>query len=77
MKKQRPVTAMKRRPHAPIIPGALEPLPPTNPEHAADSGPTRLNANANQEDSAKFRAEILRRYDAPFTPAWQHGGLNE
>jgi hypothetical protein len=78
MKKQRPVTAMRRRAKAPAILPAIEPPPATNPvATAADNGPQRLDTNTNRNDSDKFRAEILRRYDAPYSPPWQHGGLNE
>jgi hypothetical protein len=40
--------------------------------HAAHPDP-----RTNPEDSAQFREDILRRYVAPFAPAWRHGGLNE
>jgi hypothetical protein len=79
MKKERPVTAMKRRPAAPMIPPSAEPRLPINPESAleAAAGLVRFDPIPTQTDSAKFRAEILRRYDAPLALPWRHGGLNE
>jgi hypothetical protein len=52
--------------------------PPTIPERASEAaGPAHFDPQANLEDSGQFRADILRRYEAPFTLAWRHGGLND
>jgi hypothetical protein len=54
------------------------PRPPATDERApASSKATRLDPQAKPEESAKFRADMIRRSEAPFTPAWRHNGLND
>jgi hypothetical protein len=39
--------------------------------------PAPADLEALLEDSAKFRADLLRRYNAPYPDSWRHGGLND
>jgi hypothetical protein len=58
--------------------GMPNPRPPTIPERSSEAaGAAHFDSQAKPDDSAQFRADILRRYEAPFTLAWRHGGLNE
>jgi hypothetical protein len=61
-----------------MIPSGANPRPSTIPERdsvaAAAALPTAL---ADSDDSARFREDIIRRYEAPFRPSWRHGGLND
>jgi hypothetical protein len=63
---------------AALIPGTPNPRAPAIPERAAAATKAaRLDPQAKPDDSAQFRAEMLRRAEAPFPPAWGHGGLND
>jgi hypothetical protein len=63
---------------AAIILRIPNPRPPPIAERASEAaGPARFDPQANLDDSAQFRADLLRRYKAPYTLAWRHGGLNE
>jgi hypothetical protein len=51
--------------------------PPTALKHASDAaGAAEFDPQTNLADSEQFRADILRRYDAPFALASPHGGLS-
>ncbi len=44
------------------------------------AGTPRAEASATRavpDDSADYRADLLRRYESPFDLGWRHGGLNE
>ncbi|HUD47673.1 MAG TPA: hypothetical protein VMR33_12630 [Candidatus Baltobacteraceae bacterium] len=49
--------------------------PTERPPEAAQAAHSDLRVKP--DDSAQFREDILRRYDAPLAPSWLHGGLNE
>ncbi len=67
----------------PQTPPAMLPVPPMPRPLAAlerasaPSKAARLDPQAKPDDSAQFRADMLRRSQAPLTPAWGHGGLND
>ena len=53
-------------------------LSPTIPGPACEAaGAAHADPQGNPDDSAQFRAEVLRRYEAPFKSAWPQDGLNE
>jgi hypothetical protein len=60
------------------IPGKPIPPPPTLPQRpSAATKAARFDPKAKPDDSAKFRADLLQRSQAPFAAAWGHGGLND
>ncbi len=53
------------------------PAPLVAPETvSASAGGSNLDPKTNRDDSVQFRAELLRRYDAPYTLAPAHGGVS-
>jgi hypothetical protein len=60
---------------APITPNPLP--PPATGRAPAASKAARLDPRAKPDASAQFRADLLRRSEAPFTPAGSDGGLND
>ena len=60
-----------------ILGRANSPLP-TLLKRAAESSKAAHSApEADLDDSAQFREDILRRDEAPYSFPWRHGGLND
>jgi hypothetical protein len=66
------------RPKNPLAAVPPKPLSPAITERSpAASKAARLDTTAKPDDSAQFRADMLRRREEPFDLAWGHGGLND
>jgi hypothetical protein len=58
-------------------PLSRNPGPPTIQECASEAaGAARLDPQANLNESEQYRADIIRRYEAPFPFEERHGRLN-
>jgi len=78
MKAQTTLQTAKTQAMPAMVPVPPIPRPPAIPERApAASKAARFDPKAKPADSAQFRADLIRRCEAPFTPAWGHGGLND
>jgi hypothetical protein len=78
MKSQTTLVTVKTHTPPAMLPVPPMPRPPAALERAsAPSKAARLDPKAKPDDSAQFRADMLRRSQAPLTPAWGHGGLND
>jgi len=61
-----------------VILGTTEPRPLALPEKATQTATAAHSVPAAlQEEAAKFREQMRRRYEMPFVTGWDHGGLNE
>jgi hypothetical protein len=61
-----------------MILGGASRVPPTILERSAESPKAAHSAlEADPDNSAQFREDILRRYETSYPFPWHHGGLND
>jgi len=78
MKAQTTLASVRPQALPPPVSGKPIPPPPAIPQRpSVATKAARFDPQAKPDDSAKFRADLLQRSEAPFTAAWGHGGLND
>lgn len=78
MNTQTTLETVRTQTTAVMILAAANPPPLPIPERASTATKAaHFDPHAKPDNSAQFRADLLRRYDAPFALAWGHGGLND
>ena len=60
-----------------LLLGKTEPSVSVFPESTSTATAGDAVSPVLEDEAARFREKILRRYEAPFQTGWDHGGLNE